>query len=224
MNSIEKRNSRTNQVNDKLKFKKKATLKSWHKLLFLSPILIILLIFKGNDWYSSYRLSNYGEKTWAKVIRVSLNGVRDEFENNNVELSYWVADSLYFAYTTASVNYRFAINPLNIPLFPEQEYEITFDKENPNRYAVDLSKPDIKTIILYLTDISKVISTLEKTSVNQSECIASEIFRNFGFEGIAHLYFYNEYLVENFKYNKNNFSEFWNKPQIREIVAKCKSN
>lgn len=224
MNSIKKKDSQAHLSIGNVKFKKKAELKSWHKLLFLSPIIIILLIFKGNDWYRSYRLLNYGEKTWAKVTRVSLNGVRDVFENNNVELSYKVGDSLYWAYTMASVNHRYAINPLDIPIFPNQEYKITYDKENPDRYQVDLSKPNVNTIILYLNDVSKVISKLENISLSQSMCIAHEIFRNFGFDGLAYLYFYDEYLVENLKHNKQNFPEFWNNPKVREIIAKCKSN
>lgn len=219
MSTIENINSRIPTYSNK----KKAELKNWHKLLFLSPIIFIVLIFKANDWYSLYRLSHYGEKTWAKITKVALDGVRDEYDIYNVQLVYKVEGSICVAYTTASVNNRYVINPLDIPLFPEQEYEITYDKENCERYSVDLSKPNVATIILYLKDVSMIIAKLENTSNIESMCIAREIFRNFGFDGLAYLYFYDEYVIENLKHNKQNFPKFWNSKKVKEIIAKCKS-
>ena len=76
------------KFNNKLSIKKKVELKLWHKLLFLSPIFIIVLLFKGNEWYRNYMLSNYGKETTAKITFVSLTGVHDQFEIDNVAFNF----------------------------------------------------------------------------------------------------------------------------------------
>lgn len=201
--------------------KQKKVLKGWHKLLFLSPILLILFIFKGYEYYTEYQLKHFGVHTWAKVTKVSLSGIRNEFECNNIEFVFTVNDTDYLGYTMQKTNYRYTISDLDIPVFPNQEYRLTYLKDNPSINQIDFSKPNIKTILMYLNDVSKIVQSIEQCDSLQSMCIAYSIFKQFRFEGIAQLYFYDEYMVENFKYNKNTFAKFWNSPFVISIKRKC---
>lgn len=203
------------------KLKQTKVLKGWHKLLFLSPILIILFVFKGYEYYTEYKLKHFGVDTWAKITRVSLSGVRDEFENNNIEFLFTVNDSDYFGYTMQKNNYRYVINDLDIPIFPNQQYQLTYVKDHPSIYKINFSKPNVNTILMYLNDVSKIIQHLEHCDSLQSWCIAYAIFKQYQFEGIAQLYFYDEYTVENFRHNENTFTKFWQSPTVRAIVKNC---
>lgn len=203
------------------KLKRPKYLKTWHKLLFLSPIILILFIFKGYEYYTEYQLKHFGVHTWAKITKVSLSGVRDEFENNNIEFVFTVNDTDYWGYTMQKTNYRYAINDLDIPIFLNQQYQLTYVKDQPSIYKINFSKPHVNTVLLYLNDVSKIIQHIEHCDSLQSWCIAYAIFQQYRFEGIAQLYFYDEYVVENFKHNKNTFAKFWQSPPIKAIIKKC---
>ncbi|NSW44204.1 MAG: hypothetical protein HPY79_00020 [Bacteroidales bacterium] len=203
------------------KLKQQNVLKGWHKLLFLSPILLILFIYKGYDYYIDYKLKYNGVNTWAKVTRISLSGIRDEFENNNIEFTYRINDSTYFGYTMQTTNHRYVISDLDIPIFPGQEYQLTYVKDNPSICQINFSKPNVKTVLMYLNDISKIIRHIEHCDSLQSWCIAYSVFKQHQFEGLAQLYFYDEYTVENFKHNKDTFTKFWQSSDIKAIKNKC---
>lgn len=204
-----------------LGFKSQKVLKWWHKLLFLSPILLILFIYKGIEWYNEYQLTNNSVETWATVTRVSLGGIRDEFDSDNIEFQYKVEDSTYYGYVSERANEHFVFNQNDIPIFPNHRYRLKYVKTHPTIYKIEFEQPDISTIISYLNDVSQIIIEKEKINHNQAFCIARLIFKEFGFEGLAQLYFHDAYMVDNFKHNSSSFNSFWTSANVQEIKKHC---
>ncbi|HOU98388.1 MAG TPA: hypothetical protein PLP65_06040 [Bacteroidales bacterium] len=203
------------------KFNSPKILKWWHKLLFLSPILLILFIYKGVEWYNEYQLTNNSEETWATVTRVSLGGIRDEFDSDNIEFQYVVEGETYFGYGSERVNEHFVFNKYDLPIFPNHRYRLKYVKNKPTIYKIKFEQPDIKTILSYLNDVSQIIINKEKINHNIAYCIARNVFKKFGFDGLAQFYFHDAYMVDNFKHNSSSFHSFWTSAKVQEIKKHC---
>ena len=216
-----------NKKNFHLKPKKKEPqLKLWHKLLFLSPILIIALIFKGNEWYKKYRLENYGEKTFATITKVSMSGVRDPLEIENVAFEYKVDDSIYFGYTIAETNTHYAFANNGLPLSEGDKYLITYDTENPELVEIKLDEPDQVTLNYYFNQAAIVIKkqNIFKNSDDPEKsiaCFIQNVFSLFSFDGIATILFSDEYLAENLSNNAISYRQFMDKKEIKELIKTC---
>ncbi|MCX7862884.1 MAG: hypothetical protein N2449_07800 [Bacteroidales bacterium] len=218
MKSLPSRHKKLKLPNKKSEF----VLKWWHKLLFLSPIIIIALLFKVNDWYQSYMLHQYKDSTWATIIATSTSGIRDAFDTENVAYQYRVNDSTYTGYTSVPVNHRFAIGILGIPVLSNQRYKLYYAKNKPHIAKLDLSQPDSVTIQGFIEDASRNIHTIMKNiDINTSICVAYNIFKEFRYDGLAYVYFYDEYVIENFTHNSQTFHTFWNSDEVQGIIKNC---
>lgn len=209
-----------------IKLKKKTELKLWHKLLFLSPILIIVLIFKGNEWYRNYKLSNNGIETTANISFVSLTGVRDQFDIENIAFTFNYHNSIITGYGIAETNNNYVLLPNGMPLMVNDEFKVKYVNDNPDIYKVDFSRPEISTIINYLkntTDTLKKINNLINSNVQNINyfCLSKNIYYKFGIDGLATIIFYNENIVENFKHNSITFNKFISKKEFKELLKKC---
>ncbi len=197
-------------------------LKTWHKLVFLSPIFLIILLFKVNDWYRSYMLKVYKDSTWATITKVSLAGVRDAFDIENVAYSYKVGDSTYTSSVSVPVNHRFVIGSLNLPLFTNQRYRVYYASNKPHISEINLSAPDSLTIQKYIDEASYLIGQiLSESRMERTKCIAQKLYQKFGFDALAYIFFYDEYVVENFKHNAHTFKTFWNSNEVKQIIESC---
>ncbi len=202
--------------------KKEYQLKWWHKLLFLSPIIVIALIFKGNEWYESYMLNNYKDSTWAVLTNVKLSGVKDVFDIENVAFEYNVGGKIYSSTISVPVNHKYVIGDLDLPLYVGQRYRLYFATKKADICKIDLTKPDTATIKKYINDVAFVIQKLlNNISTFNAQCISEKIFNNFSYDGLAYIIFYDEYLVENLKHNSSTFSSFWAKSQVKNIINDC---
>lgn len=200
-------------------------LKTWHKLVFLSPIFLIILLFKGNDWYRAYMLKAFKDSTWATITKVTLAGVRDAFDTENVAYSYTVGDSTYTSFVSVPVNHRYVIGNLNLPLFTNQRYRVYYASNKPHISKIDLSMPDSLTIQKYINEASYLIGQiLSESNLNRTQCIAKMIFDKFAFDGLAYIFFYDEYVVENFKHNSQTFKTFWNSNEVKQIINSCNAS
>lgn len=197
-------------------------LKWWHKLIFLSPIIAIALIFKGNEWYESYMLNTYKDSTWAVLTIVTLTGVNDAFDTENVRLEYSLNGKTYTKDISVPVNHRYVIGELGLPLMLGQRYKLYFASNKPHISKIDLAQPDSITINSYIREASYIVQTLIKNiSFEKAQCITNSIFNQFKYDGLAYIFFNDEYVVENFKHNSQTFSLFWEKPQIKNIIKNC---
>jgi hypothetical protein len=202
--------------------KKDVKIKWWHKLIFLSPIFLIAILFKANDWYNAYLLSNYKDSTWAEITKVTLSGARESFDIENVEFRYTVNDSTYISYVSVPINYRFVISDINLPVFSGQKYKLYYSFKKPSICKIDFTQPDTFTIVLFIKDVSNIVKyILQNVSIEQAYCIALSIYTKYKYNGLAYLYFHDEYLVENFAYNSFTFQKFWNSPEIKSIINNC---
>jgi hypothetical protein len=198
-------------------------LKTWHKLVFLSPIFLIILLFKGNDWYRAYMLKANKDSTWATITKVTLTGVKDAFDTENVVYSYTVGDSIFTEHVSVPVNHRYVIGSLDLPLFPNQRYRVYYASNKPHISEINLSVPDSQTIRNYINEASYLIGQiLSESSEERTKCIAQKIYDKFGYDGLAYIFFYDEYVVENFKHNSQTFKTFWNSNEVMQIISSCK--
>ena len=206
--------------------KKQPVLKLWHKLLFLSPILIIIFIYKGNDWYREYQLQHHGAETYAIITKISTGGVRDPFEIENVAFNFSVNNKIYTGFTLAETNNNYAFAGNGLPLFVGDKYKIRYNKEDPEVYITNLTEPDSLTIHFYYNKAVEVLKTqgLFKTSSNSDEnirCFVKNIFLKYSYDGLATILFYNEYMAENISHNSLTFKRFMNKKEVKEMIKHC---
>ncbi len=206
--------------------KKRIELKLWHKLLFLSPILIIALLFKANEWYRNYQLSHNGVETTAKITFVSLTGVHDQFEIDNVAFNFNYHDSVITGFTTAETNDNYVLLPNGMPLFVNDEFVVKYVNFHPDIYEIDYSKPKISTLLNYITITTDTLIKLKyfKYSNVQKEqcfCLAKLVYYKYGTNGLAIILFYNESIANNFKHNSITFNKFIVTNEFQKLFKKC---
>jgi hypothetical protein len=224
MNKLQIKKSQSSYL-DKLK-KPKPVITIWHKLLFLSPILITLLIFKGNEWYNKYQLSYHGAETMATIKIVSFIGVRDPVEIENVAFEFNTGDSIYTGYTNATTNNNYVIAGNGLPLSVGDEYLIRFVKYNPDIYKIDYDKPSARTMLNYIKTASEILFRLNYFSYNKNQqsccfCLSKNIFHKYGFDGLAKILFHNEAIVENLNHNSITFNNLMRNKEVKKIVIEC---
>lgn len=204
----------------------KPKLKLWHKLLFLSPILIIILIFKGNEWYKDYRLDKYGKECYATITQISMSGVRDPFEVENIAFEFNVGNSIYIGYAQAETNNHYAFAENGLPLSVGDKYKIRYDFEDPELYRLNLMEPDLKTLTYYFKQAACILRkndyfTNLKDSERSISCFVQNVFMHFGYDGIATILFHEEYLAENISHNAIVYRQFFEKEEVKELIRKC---
>ena len=207
--------------------KRKPQITIWHKLIFLSPIFVIILIFKGNEWYNNYQLSNNGIETLAKITKVSNVGVRDPVEVENVEFEFKYRNSLVKGYSLAKINGDYAISDNEMPLFIGDEFTLRYVKNNPEIYLINYNNPSKKTIEKYINITSISISNINlyqkgPNQKKQCECLSKNIFQKLGIDGLSSLFFNNELIIENIKHNSITFKNFITKKEVLQIINNCK--
>ncbi len=213
-----------NKPRFEIKKTSKKELKWWHKVLFLSPIFLIAIIFKAEEWYCSYLLAHDSDSTLAVLTKVTFSGVRDEFDTENVAFEYKVGDSIYIGYVSVPVNHRFVIGPLGLPLFSGQRYKLYFVRYKPHIYRIDITKPDSATVESFIQGAAKILQKINPSfSYLKNYCIATNIFKYYQYDGLAHIFFYDEYIVENFKHNTQKFKRFWQEENVKKIIKECEA-
>jgi hypothetical protein len=225
MNNVQIKKSYSSFL-DKLK-KPKPVITIWHKLIFLSPIFIIILIIKGNQWYVDYQLSYHGIETMATIKTVSSVGVRDPVEIENVAFEFTAGDSIYTGYTIAETNNNYAFAENGLPLSIGDKYVVRFVKNNPEIYKLDFNKPDVQTILHYIKIASEILFKLNYFPLNKNQpgccfCLSTNIFRKYGFDGLAKILFHDESVVENMKYNSITHKKLMENKEVKDLIKKCK--
>jgi len=225
MNDVQLKNTQFSFI-DKLK-KPKPEITIWHKLIFLSPILIIIFILRGNQWYVDYRLAHNGIETIATITLVSNVGVRDPVEINNIAFEFSTGDSIYTGYTVAETNNNYAIAKNGLPLSIGDKYIVKFVHNNPGIYKINFYKPSVETILNYINIASDILEKENYFPCNKNQkqfcfCLSLNIFRKFGFDGLAKILFYNESVIENINHNSLTFKRLIGSKDVKEIIAECK--
>ena len=206
--------------------KKDPVLKLWHKLLFLSPIFIIVIIYKGNEYYKEYRLNTYGKETFAMITKISNAGVRDNFDIENIAFEFKADGNTITGYTQAETNNNYAFASNGLPLSVGDFYKVKYDSLNPELYFTNLSEPDPKTLVYYFNQAAKVIK--KKNIFNDTydpdlsiACFVQNIFIKYNYDGIATILFYDEYIAENFSHNAIKFKNFFDSEEVKLLIEKC---
>jgi hypothetical protein len=208
------------------KTKNKPEIKAWQKLLFLSPIFIIVLLFKGNDWYKNYQLSKNGVETWATITMVSNIGVRDPVEIENIAFEFKVNYSIITGYSIAETNNNYAFAKNGLPLSIGDKYSLKYVKNHPDNYQLNLSKADSTTINHYIQLASAILEKIDffpETEFKQQNCtcLANEVYQKFGLDGLSSILFYNESVAENISNNSITFKNLMKKKEVQEIIRNC---
>ncbi len=198
--------------------------KTWHKILFLSPIFIIILIFKVNDWYRSYLLKKEPQKTYATIVFVTTTGIDSNLDVDNVVIEYKVKDSLYRATLSVPINYRHVIGPINLPILPGQEYEIIYAKSKPEIFDLNLYKPSRKTIDSFISYSIDFVQNYKNVPRRVAICIVKDLLIIYKFSLFSYLYFYDDAWIENFQFNRKSFKSFWKDSVVVSICRKCISD
>jgi len=193
-------------------------------------VFIAVIVFKSNEWISDYQLNNYGTKTFAQIKIVSFTGVHDQFEVNNIAYSFSTKDSVVVDFTSQTTNNNYVIADNKMPLYPEQEFEVIYSTKNPMRNKLNFYVPSIKTMCSYINEVSDTLIKLkyfcnQKNQKFKTIKLATLIFKNFSFDGLATILFYNENIVENFSHNSYKYSNFISKKEFVKILNEVsKSN
>lgn len=203
----------------------KPTLKLWHKLVFLSPVFIIALLFKYSSWQKEYRLTNKGVATVATITRISFSGIRDVFDIENVEFEFFANNNKYTDYTIATTNTNYIFAGNGMPLSTGDKFRVIYYKDDPSVNECDLFQPDTKTLLSYFDKTREIIDRNNLFNLQGRTdvifCFTKHIFKKYGIDGLATIYFHDEFLVENFKYNTSEFKNFVQKKEVQAFLRTC---
>lgn len=202
--------------------KKRRSLKTWQKLLWLSPIIIVALLYKGFEWYREYRLDNDGVHTIGRISIAANTGLHNLHTSENIAFSFMAGDFQVNAYAEAPVNNNYAFTPYGMPISAGDEFEVTYLPSDPEIYRIDFSKPGEKTKAGYIFTVASVLCSLEIVKPEIScLCVAEAVWKHYGYDGLASIWFNNEYLAENLTNNAFTFKSLTESEEFKTIIDSC---
>lgn len=197
--------------------------------LVVAMVLAPALIYLGYRRYQQYRLHSEGKKAIAVITHVMLSGgggsVSGDKCPGNVVFTFSDGVMKHTGCTDVSANYNAVITDNGMPLFPGDKFEMTYLPDNPETNDINFNAPTPETIEKYIERTAVKLSETEPAddaySNNLYLCFAEEIYATFGIDGLANIFFYDEYWLENLSHNARTYKKMVKSAEYEQVKEKC---
>lgn len=181
-------------------------------------IIAAVYCYKGINYWMVSQNSVY---TLAQVTGLGQNRMHYQFVTDKGvrEESQYVSNS---DLTMLSDN--------GMPLHVGHHFEIQYNQKHPFFHHINFQKPSAATVQGYLmATVNKVLTIYEKQWQELNEikrrqkarCLVALVYRDFGIDGLSHLYFYKEHPLKNWSHNSWRWYFFKRGKKFKDIQALC---
>jgi len=185
--------------------------------IFVSIVLLIIVS------YSSY-YAWFNNQAYANSDTVLGHVTFVDYRSFNIK--FQTAEKLYDLNKNGDRSFEDLNGKNGMPLEIGEEFLVVYNKKQPEYFDV-LYKPLTRQTFRIYEQITtaKIEMWLKENNHKYDEyranCMFHLLFKEFGVDGIAHMYFYNEPLIENTKHNSWNFESFRNQQVFINCVNFC---
>ena len=115
------------------------------------------------------------------------------------------------------------LSPNGMPIFKDEQFVLVHRKDNPKRCYVDFDRITPQTMDVYLDLVAPHVWEQFKLKEQDTriECISLLTFNNYGIDGLADLFFWEESFLENMSNNSITCGNMVERPDFQEILKQC---
>lgn len=200
-------------------------LKWYHKLLFLTPIILIAFVYKSFEWRETYLLDKYGVGTIATINRSGISGVRNTWDVENIAYYFSADNKIFYGYAVSPVADIFPVTPFDVPISTGDEFYLVYYPDDPGINKIDFSRPTSATVNKYLYYCASVFADeVQKNNLLKKPdgmCLALKVVQVYGFDAIANTYLRKLYAVDNFAHNGTTYKKMISSEAFKQAVKAC---
>jgi hypothetical protein len=200
--------------------------KEFIKAIYVLVSIIVLAgsVYLGNKLYNYLMVLSDPVERMASVYSISPRHVHIRYTHNDT----LYLQSLYVSKTRDEMK-----GTTGMPLFKGDKFVVRFNASNPNHFMLFFNRVSPKTLQRYLGLATfRLIEIYERewSMLNFDEkkylasCVAGEIYRKFGLEGLSQVYYFDTFLLENTKHNSLSWFFFKQNGEYKQLLEHCTKN
>lgn len=184
-------------------------------LTFLIAVVCLgLAAYFGSKYFNYWYVHQNPAETVCRVIN---------FNHNSFTVKYVTNSG---AYTTTFSGGHFKntlLSPNGMPVMIGCEFLVIYNKDNPTWCELDDEKITQNTLkkYIYITSFEIAKQHNIKRNNNRVECLALQVYHNFGVDGLADLYFWKAPVLENISNNSRTYKSLLKNKTYQRITQNC---
>lgn len=185
--------------------------------IFVSIVLLIIVSYSSYfAWFNNQAYTN-SDTVMGHVTFVDYRSFNIKFQT---------PEKLYDLNKNGIRSFEDLNGKNGMPLEVGEEFLVVYNKTHPEYFDVLYEPLTRQTFRIYeqitTAKIEKwLVENNYKFEEYRANCMFHLIYKEFGVDGLAHMYFYNEPLIENTKHNSWNFETFSNQQAFKNCVNFC---
>lgn len=177
-------------------------------------LLMVGAIYFGYAYVNKWYVNQQPQETICTVIK---RGVRHFW------VEYEVDGETYVKKLAGTRGKFLLVSPNGMPVFMEEQFVLVHRTDNPKRCYIDFNRITPLTMDVYLDVVKKPIAQQFALDAEDPriECVSLLTFNNYGIEGLADLFFWQESFLENVSNNSITCANLVDEPEFQTILAQC---
>lgn len=192
--------------------------------ILVSIIVMSGSVYLGNKLYNYLVVLSNPVEQMASVYSIS---------PRRVHLRYTYKDTVYLQSLYVSKTREEMKGNTGMPLFKGDKFVVRFNAKAPDHFMLFFDRVSPQTLKRYLGVTSfRLIEIYDRQWAGLdfdqkkylASCIAAEIYRKFGIEGLSQVYYFNTFFLENTKHNSLSWFFFKQQSEYKHLVKACAKN
>ncbi len=182
--------------------------------ILIALVFLGTAVYFGKDYYNDWLVNQSPNETLGYISNSKVRVYTIKYTVNNRE---------YVKHLSGKRSRYFLLTPNGMPALIGAEFTVKYNTENPNRCTIVYDEITPKTLRLYvqITKEEAAKSVRLKPHQLEVECLILQVFENFGIDGLANLFFWQESFFENMSNNKETFETMQETKEYKNILKNC---
>ncbi|MCC5915791.1 MAG: DnaJ domain-containing protein [Cryomorphaceae bacterium] len=181
----------------------------------LTSIVILFTFYTFDKFYQLFKVNENPSYAWGVITNAKTRNATFEFYVNGVKME----NTIYLRKSFTEV-----VTPNGMPLEEGHEFRVKYNADFPDYSTLDFTQYTPEVAQRYMEMVFAKMRQAPKFKDFSEEalvCFIVEIYREMGSVGLAKLYFFNEPLVENWRYNGLKFAMFKKSELYKRSKQSC---
>lgn len=196
-------------------------------IMAISIVLGLTLLITGSLMYEDWMIDRHKAVSVAYITAAKPGGL-----GKNVHIRFEHKGQMLEQGMDESHTYKYVLAGNGMPVLAGHSFPVEFDSLDPSNFRLRYDQPTQKTLRSYLALAASRAEMLFAEQLREAsaeekdrfgECLAQRVYAKYGIDGLAYLFFHDEYVFENFSHNSLTYW-FWSlKDGYRALVEGCLS-
>lgn len=207
------------RYNDLKKQEEKEQSKQYLIGIYIFVSIVLLIIVSYSSYYAWFNNQAYANSD-------TVLGTVTFVDYRSFNIKFQTPEKLYDLNKNGDRSFEDLNGKNGMPLEVGEEFLVVYNKKNPEYFDV-LYEPLTKQTFRIYEQITTakiehyLMENNYKFEEYRANCMFHLLYKEFGVDGLAHMYFYNEPLIENTDHNSWNFESFSNQQAFINCVNFC---